>query len=331
MCGDDAPVRESNGVGVEQTISMGTKQQQTAADAWMQYMRRGEFEKAWERSDEVLQSRAGKPCWHLPRHLQYVWDGTPLQGKRVLIRCYHGLGDTIQFIRYVPLVRAIAAEVTVWAQPPLLPLLEKVPGIDKLLPLHDGAPEAEYEVDVEIMELPHIFRTTLQTIPGPVPYLQADPIPLAIGKEAFAVGLVWRAGDWDEQRSIPFSCLASLAEIEGIQLYILQQNAAAAGWEEGFGINPGEYSLADYARVIKGLDLLITVDSMPAHMAGALGVPVWTLLHAGADWRWMENRRDSPWYPTMQLFRQTHPGDWASVINNVKAELEKVAQGSIKV
>jgi hypothetical protein len=312
-------------------MRMNPKQPENTVNTWMHYMRRGEFEKAWERSDEVLRSCAGQPCWHLLRHEQYIWDGTPLQGKRVLIRCYHGLGDTIQFIRYMPLVKNLAAEVMVWAQPPLLPLLEKVPGIDQLMPLHDGTPEAEYEVDVEIMELPHIFRTTLDAIPGPVPYLQAEPMPLATGKEALAVGLVWRAGDWDEHRSIPFSCLTPLDQAEGIQLYILQQNAAAAGWEEGFGLHPGEYSLADYARVIKGLDLLITVDSMPAHLAGALGVPVWTLLHAGADWRWMENRHDSPWYPTMRLFRQTHPGDWAGVIGQVKTELEKVAQRGIRV
>src|SRR5829696_3315115 len=92
--------------------------------SWMHHMRRGAFEQAWIFSDEVLESRAGKPCWHLPRHLQYVWDGTSLKGKRVLIRCYHGLGDTIECIRYAPLVHAIAAEVIVWAQPPLIPLLK---------------------------------------------------------------------------------------------------------------------------------------------------------------------------------------------------------------
>jgi ADP-heptose:LPS heptosyltransferase len=98
----------------------------------------------------------------------------------------------------------------------------------------------------------------------------------------------------------------------------------ASGWNEGFGIHPGEFSLYDYARVIKGLDLLITVDSMPAHLAGAMGVPVWTLLHSPADWRWMYNGMYSPWYPSMRLFRQPQTGDWQSVIRQVTAELENV-------
>jgi hypothetical protein len=109
----------------------------------------------------VLQARASVPCWHWPRHLQYIWDGTPLAGKRVLVRCYHGLGDTLQFIRYAPLIKTIAREVIVLAQPALLPLLRTMRGIDRLLPLHNGAPDVEYDVDVESMKLPHIFRTTL--------------------------------------------------------------------------------------------------------------------------------------------------------------------------
>src|SRR5215218_8421896 len=108
---------------------------------WMYYMRRGEFDKAWRLSDAVLNERAGIPCFHLPRHEQYIWDGSPLQGKRVLVRCYHGLGDTLQFIRFAPLLKKLACEVIVWAQPPLLPLLQTVNGIDHLLSLHDGTPE----------------------------------------------------------------------------------------------------------------------------------------------------------------------------------------------
>src|SRR3954471_10067735 len=117
------------------------------ADPWMQHMRRGDWERAWALSDSLLPIRAARSCAHLPRHLQYLWTGAPLRGKRVLVRCYHGLGDTLQFIRYAPLLRAIAAEVIVWAQPALLPLLRTVEGIDRLLPLHDGAPDVDYDVD----------------------------------------------------------------------------------------------------------------------------------------------------------------------------------------
>lgn len=297
--------------------------QENTSNSWMHHMLRGEFEEAWKFSDQVLKSRAGKPCWHLPRHLQYVWDGSSLEGKKVLVRCYHGLGDTIQFIRFAPLIKAIATKVIVWAQPPLIQLLESAEGIDQLLPLHDGMPEVEYDVDVEVMELSHIFRTTVATLPSKIPYLHVEPKPLSSNNQNLSVGLVWRAGDWDQRRNIPFSLLAPLAQIEGVQLYILQAGAASAGWQQGIGIHPGEFSLYNYARVVSGLDLLISVDSMPVHLAGALGVPVWNLLHAEADWRWMEKRLDSPWYPTMRIFRQQHQGNWEPVINQVSIELEK--------
>ncbi len=298
-------------------------------ESWMRHMRRGQFEEAWKVSDRVLESGFGKTCWHLPRHFQYVWTGVPLAGKRVLVRCYHGLGDTIQFVRYMPLVKAIAAEVIVWAQPSLIPLLQTIPGIDRLLPLHDGAPEAEFDVDVEIMELPHVFRTTLETIPNDVPYLHVEPFPLP-RDERFAVGIVWQAGDWNENRSVPFHLLTPLAKISDVSIYILQRDAELAGWHKGFGtITGGENPLED-ARIMCSLNLLISVDTMTVHLAGALGVPVWNLLYADADWRWMENRKDSPWYPSMRLFRQERRGEWESVVAAVATELEKLSRNYAK-
>jgi hypothetical protein len=301
--------------------------QEDVPDVWMQHMRHGLFEEAWKKSDADLKARAGQACWHWPRHFQYIWDGQSLTGKRVLVRCYHGLGDTIQFIRYTSLLKKIAAEVIVWAQEPLIPLLETIPSIDQLLPLHDGTPEVNYDADIEIMELPHYFRTTLATIPSKIPYLQVNPLPLMAVHNKMKVGLVWQAGDWDESRSIPFLFLMPLAGLNHVQFYMLQADAPRAGWNNEFGIYPGNYSLPDYARVIKGLDLLITVDSMPAHLAGALGVPVWTLLRTEADWRWMDNREDSPWYPTMRLFRKLQSGNWEEVINRVTEELSKLNKG----
>jgi hypothetical protein len=293
------------------------------SDPWMYHMRRGEFEKAWQISDAALAARAGIPCWHLPRHLQYIWNGQPLDGRRVLVRCYHGLGDTIQFIRYAPMVAARAAELVVWAQEPLLPLLRLVDGIDRLLPLHDGQPGEKYDIDVEIMELPHIFRTTLQTIPAIIPYLHITPVfPYPRGSK-MTVGLVWKSGDWDDRRSVPFQRLKPLFEIAGIQFIILQAGAVSAGWEEGYGNYPGEFTLQEFAALLRGLDLLLTVDSMPAHLGGALGVPVWALLHADADWRWMEGREDSPWYPGMRLFRQKVAGNWEGVVERVVTALKE--------
>jgi hypothetical protein len=289
-------------------------------EEWFAAMRRGDFAAAWRASDAILRLHAGVPCWHLPRHEQYVWNGTPLDGKRVLVRCYHGLGDTIQFIRYAPLLGEAAAHVTVWAQPALIPLIATVPGIDAILPLHDGLCEADYDVDVEVMELAHVFRSTLDTIPRDVPYLHADPAPIERDGR-LAVGLVWRAGDWDERRSIPFPLIARLADVPGVDLHVLQRGEGLAECGAAFGTHSGSDDVTQCARVMRGLDLVVTVDSMPAHLAGALGVPAWTLLHADADWRWMDDRDDSPWYPTMRLFRQQTPGDWRTVIDRVAAEL----------
>jgi hypothetical protein len=280
-------------------------------------MRRGDLAGAWRFSDAVLRSRAGTPCWHLPRHEQWIWDGTPLDGRRVLVRCYHGLGDTLQFVRYLPMLRAVAAEVLVWAQPSLVPLVRTVPGVDRVLALHDGTPDVAYDVDVEIMELAHVFRSTLDTIPRAVPYLHVEPAARPAPRDALHVGLVWAAGDWDARRSVPVDCLRPLADVPGIVLHVLQRGPALADRPAGFGVDAGHDDVVETARRMRALDLVLTVDSMPAHLAGALGVPTWTLLHADADWRWMTGRDDSPWYPTMQLFRQERAGEWAPVIARV--------------
>jgi hypothetical protein len=294
------------------------------SDAWIRHIRRGDFEAAWRVSDLVLRERAGVPCWRLERHFQYFWDGRPLDGKRVLVRCYHGLGDTIQFVRYVPLLRSHAREVILWVQPKLIPLVSSVPGIDRLLPLHDGEPDVDFDASVEIMELPHVFRTTIETIPREVPYLHVTPVRLpsrGVGK--LAVGLTWAAGSWDEARSVPFDVFEPLTRVAGVDWYVFQREKALAQWPRSLGaISEGE--LHDEARLIAALDLMISVDTMTAHLAGALGVPVWTLLQKDADWRWMEGRDDSPWYPTMRLFRQERQDEWNSVIDRVIVALEQL-------
>jgi hypothetical protein len=291
--------------------------------AWMRHMRAGAWSAAWRVSDRVLASHAGVACWDRPRHEQWVWDGTPLDGRRVLIRCYHGLGDTIQFIRFAPRVKQVAAEVIVWAQPALVPLLRTVDGIDRLLPLHDGDVGVEYDVDVEVMELSHVFRGTPDTLPATVPYLHADPARIEANGR-LAVGIAWKAGDWDGRRNIPYPLLAPLAQVPGVELHVLQRGSGLAEREEGFGILSGSDDPTEAAGVMRALDLVISIDSMPAHLAGALGVPVWTLLQKQADWRWMEGRDDSPWYPTMRLFRQQTAGEWEPVIARVAAELRRL-------
>lgn len=296
-------------------------------DPWVEHMRAGNFEAAWKLSDAVLKTRAGRSCYDWPRHFQWVWDGTPLAGQRVLVRCYHGLGDTIQFIRYLPMLHSVARETIVWAQPKLLPLLQSMQGIDRLLPLDDGTPDADYDVDVELMELPYIFRSTLDTLPGSVPYLNPASAPnhLVDHERSFReVGIVWRAGDWDDRRSIPVEELAPLRGISGIRLRPLQHGSFASEWPEPISRLPLADCAAE-AAYMRTLDLIITVDSFPAHLAGAIGIPVWTLLPFEADWRWMVDRTDSPWYPSMRLFRQPRPGQWREVIEVVAQELRRIS------
>jgi hypothetical protein len=293
-----------------------------AADAneWLTRMRYGHFELAWQASDRIRQ-RSGPSDWTVARHFQRVWDGTPFDGRRVLIRCYHGLGDTIQFIRYAPLVRVAAAEVIVWAQPALVPMLRDAPGIDKALPLHDGSPEVDYDVDIEVMELPYAFRTTVATIPDTVPYLSA--FGTALNGKAPRVGIAWRAGDWNDDRSLQFRDLLRLFDGTQVSWHALQLDRGLNEHHPRLrAIDTSTIPLL--ASAIASLDLIISIDSMPAHLSGALGRPVWTLLPDVADWRWMENRDDSPWYPTMRLFRQG-TGGWPALIERVHHALAQRA------
>ncbi|HKG97694.1 MAG TPA: hypothetical protein VKA97_07765 [Pyrinomonadaceae bacterium] len=288
---------------------------------WVQAMRRGDFAAAWNISDAQLRTRGTQDHQKLPRHFQNVWDGSSVLGQRVLVRCYHGLGDTIQFIRYAQLLKAVAAAVIVWVQPSLIPLLRTVKGVDQLLPLHQGVPDVDYDVDVELGELPHVFRTTITSIPAEVPYIFVEPAVLR-GDGRFRVGLIWESGDWNTHRSVPFSEIQRLGQLRGIDWHILQRDPWRAGWDGKLGAISGGDNPLDDARVMRALDLVITVDTMTAHLAGALGQKVWSLLPFEADWRWMLDRDDSPWYPTMRLFRQKEERRWDTVIDHLLHDLQ---------
>lgn len=291
---------------------------------WTQAMLAGDFERAWRVSDRVLERRllSGEPCWHRPRHEQWVWRGEGFGGKRVLVRCYHGLGDTIQFIRFAAPLREVASHVAVWAQPELLRLVGSVQGVDRVLPLHEGDPDLLYDVDIEVMELPHALRLTPSALPQGVPYLSlpADHNP-PVRDPHPRVGIVWRAGNWDPRRSVPAALMARLSALPGLRVFSLQRGDGLREVEQTGAADLSSDDVDAAAAAIKQLDLVVAVDTMVAHLAGALGVPVWTLLHSEADWRWMRSRDDSPWYPTMRLFRQRAPGDWNSVLDDVAAAL----------
>lgn len=298
-----------------------------AQERWMALMLLGHFEDAWIESDRVLHHRssAGITCTDQPLHCRFVWDGSPLDCERLLVRCYHGLGDTLQFIRYVPLLKQRAARVIVQAQPELIPLLQSMREIDELVPL--GEVEPDYDVAIESMELPHAFRTTPATIPAAMPYLHVRSARSPLESRRLRVGLVWTAGGWKPERSIPAAELSvltsALTSVPGVSIFSLQRGLARKDLPTlALAGELGSDEILDTAAAIGSLDLIITVDTMVPHLAGALGKPVWTLLHFHSDWRWMLHRDDSPWYPTMRLFRQPSPGDWNPVISEVRAALE---------
>ncbi len=246
----------------------------------------------------------------------------------MLVRCYHGLGDTIQFVRFAAPLRRMARQVSLWCQPAVLELVATAAGVDRVVPLHDGVPDMDYDVDIEIMELPHALRVTSNSIPNAVPYL----FPSATGSfrkdaGALSVGLVWQAGNWDERRSIPALELRPLAEVPGIQLFSLQRGPEAAAATLLGAADIGCDDVSETAARMQNLDLIISVDTLAAHLAGALGRPVWTVLHADCDWRWCDARTNSVWYPTMRLFRQRRRGNWSGAIDEMRAALASAASG----
>jgi hypothetical protein len=290
---------------------------------WTQLARAGDFNAAWKVSDEALALRATVDCSRWPRHQQFLWRGEPLEGERVLVRCYHGLGDTIQFVRFLPQLRSIAREIILWVQPTLLPLLrEQSEGAHRLLALHDGDPGMECDVTIELTELLHVLRVEPHLIQVESPYLSASRDNGGVPARRYRVGVVWRAGEWSPERSVPCELLSCLQQISEVEWVVLQRGPALSQWKHEFGVIPRIDDILDEARTLRGLDLLISVDTCSAHLGGALGVPVWTLLPFEADWRWMEARTDTPWYPTMRLFRQRRAGEWSSVLDEVLEALQ---------
>jgi hypothetical protein len=298
-------------------------------DAWTRAMLRGDFARAWEISDRILADKIahGTFDYTLPRHLQTIWDGQSLAGKHVLVRCYHGLGDTIQFIRFIKPLRNIAREVSVWVQPALMPLIARVEGVDRVLPLHDAAPDLAYDTDIELMELAHALRVMPQTLATGVPYIHAHKRILP-RTDRIRAGLIWSAGDWDPRRSMKFDALTPLLQLPRVEPIILQRGSARLQADDHAVTDLGTDDIPEFAATLGALDLLISVDTFGAHLAGAMNVPVWLMLQHDCDWRWMSEGETSPWYPSMRIFRQGAYGDWESVVSDVVRALDAISYGN---
>jgi tetratricopeptide (TPR) repeat protein len=263
---------------------------------------------------------------------QPLWDGGPLRGRRILLHAEQGAGDTIQFARYAALVKDQGGHVILECQASLLRLLSRLPGVDEIAVRGTALPR--FDCHAPLLSLPGIAGTGLSTIPAAVPYLRLDPDQAALWEgrlrepaAGFRVGLAWAGNPKhknDRNRSLPPDCLAVLESIPGTTFFRLQTGPAGAVANLRPPMAPiadEVFDFADTAAIIHQLDLVIAVDTAVAHLAGALARPVWTLLPYAADWRWLEARSDTPWYPTMRLLRQTAPGDWAGVMDRIREEL----------
>lgn len=259
------------------------------------------------------------------------WDGADPAGRTILLYTEQGLGDAIQFSRYASLLAQSGAAVILACPAATAPLFATLDGEIEIVSNWDAAPP--YDCHAPLMSLPYLMNTTRDDIPSEVPYLSVPPgrpTPLDRGDGRMRVGLVWAGNPGhpnDKNRSIDLKRLRPLFEIEGIEWIALQlgdpaQDIAASGLPL-LDLSPRLNDFADTAAAMADLDLVICVDTAPAHLAGALGRPVWTLLPFAPDWRWLTGQSSSPWYPTMRLFRQPAPGDWGSVVRAVAEALSE--------
>jgi tetratricopeptide (TPR) repeat protein len=295
----------------------------------------GDYEKGWPEYEWRKQMTGYQSRYFN----QPMWDGSGLSGKRLLLyneKGYEGFGDTIQFIRYAGRLAESGARIIVECRQELKSLLMTAEGIEDVIAEGDRMPY--FDLHCPFLSLPLILETKLEDIPSYVPYLKTDFSTLKKWEErlrhddsSFKVGIAW-AGDPGHPRYQYRSCslgqFAPFAQVQGISVYSLQKGTAAIEEKPPAGLNFFDcrediVDFLDTAALIENLDLVISVDTAVAHLAGALGKPVWTLLPFVPDWRWLLNRDDSPWYPTMRLFRQPSAGDWDSAISHIAAELKK--------
>jgi len=289
----------------------------------------GRFEEGWKGHEWRFRQKDAR-ARQFP---QPMWDGSPLRGRSILLHSEQGLGDTLQFVRYAPLVKQRGGHVILECQEPLYRLLAGVRGVDRLIAR--GRPLPRFDCHAPLLSLPGIFRTTLATLPGKVPYIRVAreevgrwhrTIEARMGaRSGLKVGLTWAGNPGhknDRNRSLPAHELAALAGLDEVVFFGLQKGSAGGCGLDTIDLLEPASDFLDTAAILLNLYLLISVDTSVAHLAGALGKPVRTLLPFAPDWRWMLGRDDSPWYPSMKLYRQIRRKDWAEVLERVKMGLD---------
>jgi len=300
-------------------------------------LKAGDFARGWE----AYESRLAGVVRPTPPPGAVHWvQGLDALDRPLRVVAEQGLGDAIQFVRYGALLRARGVRATLQCDPRLVALLATADGFDAVVP-HGEAPSCP--AWLPLLSLPRLLGTRVERIPARMPYLRADPARaprwrarLEAVAPAVRVGIAWQGNPGAERgtlrgRSVPLAAFAPLAALEGVRLVSLQ---VGAGGEQlaaidfaprvlsfGAELDAGPQAFLDTAAILDSLDLVVTSDTALAHLAGALGRPVWVALHTNSDWRWLTVRSDSPWYPTMRLFRQSRPGDWAGVFAAMAGEL----------
>ena len=297
----------------------------------------------WEEGFKSFEWRWHTSTFENRNFKQPIWNGEKLDNQTLLIYCEQGFGDTLQFCRYIQLVKERAADVVIETPPPLVPILSSCPGAERIVAVGDELPKFDFQAP--LMSLARIFGTTPNSVPCTIPYLSAQPDRIEhwknrLGSEpTFRLGIAWRGSPnyaRDKERSVPLGWFAPLARIEGVKLISLHRGDTSdeivsmkdqfAVVDFGNDLDRNGGAFMDTAAVMKNIDLVISVDSAAGHLAGALGLPVWLILSRVSDWRWMLDRTDTPWYPTMRLFRQTLTRDWTDVSERIESELRALVE-----
>ena len=296
--------------------------------AWLQM---GNYRQGWQEYEWRWRRRGATPR----EFNQPLWNGDDLNGQTILLHCEQGLGDDVQFIRYAALVKKRGGTVCVAAPPSLVELFGSCPGVDRVVP--EDQPLPPFDVHAPLMSLPGVFATTLETVPAVVPYLSADPARVERWRQRSRtipgrkVGVVWQGNPrhkWDRHRSFSLARLESLSRLDDVSLVSLQLGVSEAqlSGKKILCLGPEITDFADTAAILHCLDLVICCDTSLAHLAGAMAIPVWVAVATIADWRWLRERDDSPWYPTLRLFRQQQQGDWQNVFCRIARELRELSR-----
>lgn len=307
------------------------------------YLLLGEFHRGWADYEWRWQGHNGRKR---KKFSGRVWDGSPIAGKRLLLYCEQGLGDTFQFVRYAKELKARGATIILECPDSIRQILDRTPGIDEFIIRGDKPPLCDFYAP--LLSLPGLCQTHLDNLPRRVPYIFTDPALIWEWKqrmasiEGFRIGIAWQGNPehkGDRYRSFPLKRFAVVANTPGVTLVTLQKNYGSEQIERLDGLFP----LTDFkgisenidgwlrtAAIISNLDLVICADTSLAHLAGAMGIPVWMTIPVSPDWRWLLDRTDTPWYPTMRLFRQSRGGDWEEVFDRIANALRERLRMSSK-